>query len=206
MGAPGWPATLHEGQVEVRPLRTRDAGRWSELRTRDEAWLRKWEGRPPDTPDTSWADRHSPVAFGAALRTWRREAKAGRCLPFAVTLDGALVGQLTVMSIVRGAFRSGAVGYWVASEVAGQGVTPTALALVVDHCFGPVGLHRIEVSIRPENGASLRVVEKLGFRQEAVHERYLHIDGAWRDHLGFALTVEDVPEGLLARWRASQRS
>ena len=206
MSVPGWPATLHEGRVGVRPLRTRDAGRWSELRIRDERWLSPWEGRPPDAPDSSWADRHNPVAYGIALRTWRREAKAGRCLPFAVTLDGDLVGQVTVMSVVRGAFQSAAIGYWVASEVAGQGVMPTALALVVDHCFSEVGLHRVEVNIRPENGPSLRVVEKLGFRREALHEQYLHIDGAWRDHIGFALTAQDVPDGLLARWRASQKA
>jgi hypothetical protein len=71
----------------------------------------------------------------------------------------------------------------------------------VDHCFLTLGLHRIEVNIRPENRASLRVVEKLGFRPEGLRRRYLHIDGAWRDHLTFALTVEDVPEGLLPRWR-----
>jgi ribosomal-protein-alanine N-acetyltransferase len=204
MAAPGWPATLHEGRVGLRPLRTRDAARWSELRVRDEAWLAPWEGRPPAAPESSWADRHSPMAFGVALRTWRRDAKEGRSLPFGVTLDDRLVGQVTAMSVVRGAFQSAAVGYWVSSEVAGHGVMPTAVALLVDHCFGPVGLHRVEVNIRPENAPSLRVVEKLGFRRESVHERYLHIAGAWRDHLGFALTVEDVPDGLVARWRASQ--
>ena len=73
------------------------------------------------------------------------------------------------------------------------------MALVVDHCFGRLGLHRIEVNIRPENAASLRVVEKLGFRDEGLRPRYLHIDGAWRDHLSFALTTEEVPDGLLAR-------
>jgi [ribosomal protein S5]-alanine N-acetyltransferase len=85
-------------------------------------------------------------------------------------------------------------------------VIPTALALAVDHCFFTVGLHRIEVNIRPENHASLRVVEKLGFRQEGLRERFLHIDGDWRDHLSFALTTEDVPGGLLQRWRASRQS
>ena len=46
------------------------------------------------------------------------------------------------------------------------------------------------------------MVEKLGFREEAYHARYLHIDGAWRDHVGYALTTEDVVAegGLLARW------
>lgn len=201
MGAPGWPATLHDARVGLRPLRTRDALRWSDLRTRDERWLAPWEGLPPSAPASTWAERHTPAAYGAALRVWRREAKGGRALPFGITYDGELVGQVTVMSIVLGAFRSGAIGYWVASEVAGRGVAPTAVALLVDHCFSEVGLHRVEVNVRPENAPSLRVVAKLGFRQEAQHERYLFIDGAWRDHLSFALTTEDVPDGLLARWR-----
>lgn len=100
----------------------------------------------------------------------------------------------------------GSAGYWVARDVAGRGVIPTALALAVDHCFFTVGLHRIEVNIRPENQASLRVVEKLGFRQEGIRERFLHIDGDWRDHLSFALTADEVPNGLMRRWRASRQS
>jgi ribosomal-protein-alanine N-acetyltransferase len=61
-------------------------------------------------------------------------------------------------------------------------------------------LHRIEIAIRPENTASLRVVEKLGFRYEGHKERYIHINGAWRDHYIFALTKEEVPSGVLNRW------
>ena len=81
---------------------------------------------------------------------------------------------------------------------------PTAVALVVDHAFTEVGLHRIEVNIRPENAASLRVVEKLGFRDEGVRPGLLHIAGAWRDHRSFALTAEEVPDGLLARWHETR--
>ena len=79
-----------------------------------------------------------------------------------------------------------------------------AVALATDHCFRGVGLHRVEVNIRPENGPSLRVVEKLGFRDEGVRRAFLHIDGGWRDHRTFALCAEEVPQGLLARWRASR--
>ena len=71
---------------------------------------------------------------------------------------------------------------------------PTAVAMAVDHCFGPVGLHRVEINIRPENAASLRVVAKLGFRPEGLRPRYLHIDGDWRDHLVFALNAEEAGE------------
>ena len=197
--APGWPASLVSGSVGVRPFRLRDAQAWSDCRTRNKEWLAPWDGRRPDLPIVSWEDRHTPAAFAATLRIMRRDSRAGRSLPFAVLQNGRLVGEVTVANLVRGAFQSATVGYWVDSAVAGQGVIPTALALVVDHCFTAVGLHRIEANIRPENGPSLAVVRKLGFRDEGLQPRYLFIDGAWRDHRSFALTVEDVPEGLLSR-------
>jgi ribosomal-protein-alanine N-acetyltransferase len=138
----------------------------------------------------------------------KRAARRGDSMPFAVCLredDGSerLVGHINLGSIVRRAFSSAYVGYWVDSRVAGRGVIPTALALAVDHAFGAGGLHRVEINIRPENGPSRRVVEKLGFREEAYHPRYMHIDGAWRDHLGYAMTSEEVAAegGLVARWR-----
>ena len=198
--ARGWPVSLEDGRVGLRPLRVRDATAWSEVRIRNEKWLSPWEGRPESQPVATWAERHSPVVFTAMLRNVRKESRAGRTLPLAITYDGKLAGQITASNVVRGAFDSASVGYWVDGAVAGRGVLPTALAMPVDHCFGPVGLHRIEANIRPENAASRRVVEKLGFREEAMHLRYLFIDGAWRDHLSFAVTREDVPEGMLRRW------
>ena len=81
-----------------------------------------------------------------------------------------------------------------------------AVALVADHAFAPVGLHRLQADIRPENRPSQRLVERLGFRQEGLLRRYLDIDGDWRDHLSYALLAEDVPGGLLARWRAARPS
>jgi ribosomal-protein-alanine N-acetyltransferase len=197
MTAPGWPARLAHGTVEVRPLRARDLRAWCEVRIRNERWLAPWEGRPPSSPPASWRDRNSPAVFSAMLRMQRKEARAGRQLPFAVVVAGELRGALTVAGVTRGAFDSAHVGYWVDEDVAGRGVTSTALALVLDHCFGPVALHRVEANVRPENAASLRVVRKLGFTQEALHRRFLFIDGAWRDHLGFALLAEDVRGGVL---------
>jgi ribosomal-protein-alanine N-acetyltransferase len=145
------------------------------------------------------------MSFPAMVRNLRRQARRGQVLPFVVTYDGELVGQLTVGGITHGSLCSAHIGYWIDSRVAGRGVMPTAVALSVDHCFLVLGLHRIEVNIRPENTASLRVVEKLGFRDEGLRRAYLHIDGAWRDHRTFALTAEEVPGGLLARWRSRQQ-
>ena len=186
----------------IRPLRLRDGATWVEVRTRNEEWLVRWEATPPgfDNPGITWNDRQSMSIYTAMLRSLRRQAKEGSALPFAITYEDRFCGQLTVGNVVRGAFNSAYVGYWVDQAVAGRGVMPTALALVVDHCFGPARLHRVEANIRPENVASQRVVEKLGFREEGLHRRYLAIDGAYRDHIGYAITTEDVPEGMLRRW------
>jgi [ribosomal protein S5]-alanine N-acetyltransferase len=205
-GPPGWPAVLSDpaSGVVLRPYHRGDAAAWSQSRRANEEWLSVWE---PTPPSGSWAELNSPAAFRVVHRELRRVARAGTAMPFAVWLGSdsgseRLVGQVTLGNIVRRAFCSAYAGYWIDSRVAGRGIIPTALALAVDHAFAAGGLHRIEVNIRPENKASRRVVEKLGFREEAYHARYLHIDGAWRDHVGYALTTEDVsPEGgLLARW------
>lgn len=203
MSQPGWPAVLVDGPVVLRPYRRGDARAWVDVRRANERWLARWE----PTPYGSWYELNSLAAFRAVHADLRRSARQGTAMPFAVCLDDGesperLVGQLTLGNVVRRAFCSAYAGYWVDADVAGRGIIPTALALAVDHAFAVAGLHRIEVNIRPDNVASRRVVEKLGFRQEAYHYRYLHIDGAWRDHLGYALTSEDVAAegGLLARW------
>jgi [ribosomal protein S5]-alanine N-acetyltransferase len=203
----GWPATLTEphllpGAVMLRPLHTRDAAAWREARVRNADWLRPWEPTNPETP----LHASSLGPYVSMVRTMRREARRGITLPWAVTYDGRFAGQVTVGNIVWGSARSGSVGYWIDEEVAGRGVIPTALAMALDHCFTVVGLHRIEATIRPENRASRRVVEKLGFRDEGIRHRSLHVDGAWRDHICYAMTAEDAAPGVLARWRSAVRT
>jgi ribosomal-protein-alanine N-acetyltransferase len=200
---PGWPAVLADGPVLLRPYRRGDGRAWSEVRIANQEWLAPWESAPPGP----WAEMNSVRAYSYVYQDMKRAARRGDSMPFAVCLreNGRenLVGHINLGNIVRRAFSSAYAGYWVDARVAGRGVIPTALALAVDHAFGPGGLHRIEVNIRPENKPSRRVVEKLGFREEAYHQRYMHIDGGWRDHLGYALTSEELAAegGLLARWR-----
>ncbi|MCY9785918.1 GNAT family N-acetyltransferase [Nocardiopsis sp. EMB25] len=193
----GWPVTLYEGAVALRPLRLRDAAALRDARSRNAEWLRPWEPTYPEMPLRTTG----LTPYVAMLQAIRREARQGLSMPWAITFGGEFVGQLTVGAIVWGSARSAQVGYWIDSAYAGRGITPTAVALAVDHSFFRVGLHRIEANIRPENRASRRVVAKLGFRDEGVRRRQLHIDGAWRDHICYAITAEEVPHGLLRRWR-----
>lgn len=194
-----WPVELADGPVGLRPIRQRDQRAWREVNQRNRAWLRPWEATIPPPPPG-----HFPPArptFRQMVRQLRGEAEAGRMLPFVVLYEGRLVGQLTVAGVTWGSMCSAHIGYWVDESVAGRGVMPTAVALVTDHCFLTLGLHRLEICVRPENAPSRRVAEKLGFREEGIRPRYLHIDGAWRDHLVYALTAEEVPEGVLPRWQ-----
>jgi ribosomal-protein-alanine N-acetyltransferase len=185
--------------VGVRPIRLRDRAAWREVRARNLEWLRPWEATLPP------GSFPAPSSYSGMVRDARRAARAGTALPFVITYDEQLAGQVTVTGVTWGSARWGQVGYWVDLGLAGRGVTPTAVALVADHCFDTVGLHRLEIAVRPENAASLRVAAKLGFRREGHAPRYLHIDGAWRDHVLLALTAEEVGRGVLDRYLGGRR-
>ena len=189
----GWPVRLRSGEVAVRPLAASDARAWRDARRRNVAWLAPWDATaPPGAPAR-------PSSFGSLVRRLHRQARAGTTYPFAVDVGGRFAGQITVNNIVRGSAQFASIGYWLDRRYAGRGVMPRAVALVIDHCFTTAGLHRVEIAIRPENSNSLRVVEKLGIREVGYAPRYLHIDGSWRDHRIYAVTVEECPDGMLAR-------
>lgn len=187
---------LREGRVAIRPIRVRD---WKVLERElfdNRSWLRTWEATHPG----------GTVSFDSrgSIRSLLAHARAGNGVPFAVEYDGEFAGQLNVSGMSYGSLSSASIGYWVAERFAGKDVTPTAVAMATDHCFFTLGLHRMEICIRPENAPSLRVVEKLGFRYEGLRRRFIHINGDWRDHFCFALTVEEIPEGVLQRWRSGR--
>jgi ribosomal-protein-alanine N-acetyltransferase len=185
--------TLRDGGVTIRPIRLRDSRALEQELISNRAWLRTWEATNP----------HGPIGFDsrASIRSLLSNWRSGYGVPFAVEYDGEFAGQLNVSGLSYGSLSSASIGYWVAERFAGRNVTPTAVALATDHCLFSLGLHRMEICIRPENAPSLRVVEKLGYRYEGLRRRFIHINGDWRDHFCFALTVEELPTGLLRRWK-----
>ena len=183
--------------VILRALHRKDRREWEALRAENLEWLRPWEATSPEPVVAR-------LPFRQLVRQFDREGAEGRLQPFAIETEGRLVGQMHLFGIAWGSLRSACAGYWVAESVAGQGIMPLALAAACDHAFLGLGLHRVEVNIRPENVASLRVVEKLGFRDEGLRLSYLHIAGEWRDHRSFALTSEDLGRSsLVERWNHS---
>jgi len=180
------------GKVELRLVRTRDARALQQELLSNRSWLQRWEATIPN--GTASFDMR------VGIRRLLQQYRDGAGYPFVMLYDGEIAGQLNIWGISRGSLCSATIGYWVSERFAGRGITPTAVALATDASFTEYGLHRMEICIRPENAASLRVVQKLGFRYEGLRRKYIHIDGDWRDHYAFALTREDVPRGVLTRW------
>ena len=183
---------LTHNEVSVRVVRLKDAKRLERLVLGNREWLRPWEATNPEGPNS--------FDIKAQIRGLLKQMAKQQGLPLVIEYDGRVVGQLNVSNIMFGSVGSCIIGYWIAPEVAGKSITTTAVALTTDYLLNVAGLHRVEIDIRPENAASLRVVEKLGFRYEGLKERFIHINGDWRDHYVFALTFEDVPGGVLNRY------
>lgn len=199
--------SLRWGALVLRPLLKSDEAAWQLVRQRNAAWFGEWDATAPP------GHQGEVQKFADLVAMHRRNAKAGQSLPFAMAWDPdyptgphdddrtRLIGQVTVANIVYGSGQFASIGYWIDPAFAGRGLTPASVAIAADYAWQVMGLHRIEIAIRPENARSLRVVEKLGFRHEGQRPRFLHIDGDWRDHDVFALNVEEVPGGLLKRFR-----
>lgn len=184
--------SAHYGRVGIRLIRSRDARRLQHELAENRSWLSPWEATIPGGVPS--------LDMRVAARRLLQQYRDGSTYPFVMEYDGVAVGQLNVWGVSRGSLQSATIGYWISEQFAGRDITPTAVALATDLSFRKFGLHRMEICMRPENTASMRVAQKLGFRYEGLRQRYIHIDGDWRDHLCFALTSEDVPEGVLSRW------
>lgn len=179
--------------VTLCEMAGRDHARAEELRANNREWLAPWEATVPVGYPT-------PVpTFDEYTRRTRHLVRVGKVMPLAIFVDSRQVGQVTISDITRGACHSATIGYWVIPEVAGRGLMTLAVAMAFDLAFTDLGLHRVELNIRPENARSLAIPRHLGLRQEGVRRRYINIASAWADHVSFAATAEEVPLGGYVR-------
>jgi [ribosomal protein S5]-alanine N-acetyltransferase len=189
------PLPLHSEGVTLRLLRRRDARTLEQLLLSDRAWLEPWEATVPG--------RVGQINGRSLVSGLLSQFRDGFGLPLVIEVNGRIVGQLNVANILYGSVGSANIGYWIARRHAGRGIIPRAVAMAIDYLLLEGGLHRVEIDIRPENSASLRVVEKLRLREEGLKQRFININGSWADHRSFAVTKEELRPNLVSRLSAS---
>jgi ribosomal-protein-alanine N-acetyltransferase len=177
------------GRVLLRPLRVDDWDAWREVRLRCREWLERWEPRPEVGSSDPALERE---AFRARCGAWDRQRHFDAAYGFGLFLsDGRFAGEVSLGSVQRGPFQMGHVGYWIDESLAGHGYIPEGVVLMMRHAFETLQLHRLEAAIVPRNIASRRVAEKLGLRDEGTAVRFLQIQGAYEDHVRYAITAEE---------------
>ncbi len=177
---PGW-------RIWVSTLVEADYPVWYEVRNRCRDWLVPWEPRPKGAPLAP----EDAASFSTRCVMRERERQLGTGFGFGIFLEGRFCGEVTLSSIQRGPFQNGSIGYWIDQDLAGKGLVPEAVVVVLQYAFESLHLHRIEVAIIPRNASSRRVMEKLALRTEGVALGFLEINGEWEDHVRYAITAEE---------------
>jgi ribosomal-protein-alanine N-acetyltransferase len=190
-----WPVTLAGESILLRPARFRDKSKWDAVRAENKEWLTPWEATlprvPEETPESEFISKRP--SFYSMVSAINREARAGRSYSFMMWKDANLVGQITMGGVIFGAMRGAHIGYWIDRNYANKGLTTDAVNTLTRFGFEGLGLHRIEINVRPENAASCQVALKAGYQFEGDRPNFLHIAGAWRDHKCF-VKVNDLVE------------
>ena len=174
------PAVAGEGLV-LRAPQYSDYAEWAALREASCDFLTPWE---PTWP----ADDLARASFRRRIKRYSEDQRSDLAYPFFIFRkgDNRLIGGLTLSNIRRGCAQAGSLGYWMGAAYARQGHMTAAVGAVLPFAFGTLRLHRVEAACIPANIASVRLLEKTGFRREGFARQYLCIDGLWQDHLLFA--------------------
>ena len=174
--------------IELRAPEMRDYDAWAALRGQSRQFLAPWE---PVWP----ANDLTRPAFRARMRRYALDARADATYPIFVFRegDGVLLGGLTLGQIRRGVAQAASLGYWMGAPHAGQGYMTAAVRAILPFAFDTLHLHRVEAACLPNNEASIRLLERVGFTREGYARNYLCIAGQWRDHLLYAILASDLP-------------
>lgn len=173
--------------MTLRPVALTDAASLADVLTRSREYMRPWD---PARTEAFYTPQGQVERLTALLA----DRDTGRVMPWVVAdAEDRVVGSFTLGAIELGPFRSGRLGYWVDVDQAGRGLATAAVRRICELARDGLGLHRVEAGTVVENTASQRVLVKSGFEQVGTAPRYLHINGAWRDHRLFQRILHDGP-------------
>jgi [ribosomal protein S5]-alanine N-acetyltransferase len=168
-------------RIILRTPQMADYQAWVALREESREFLTPWE---PTWP----TDDLTRSAFRQRIRRYAEDLRTDQAYPFFLFRkdDNALVGGLALANIRRGVAQAGSLGYWVGARYVRQGYMTAAVRALLPAAFDLLRLHRVEAACIPTNIASVRLLERTGFRREGYARAYLCINGIWQDHLLYA--------------------
>jgi [ribosomal protein S5]-alanine N-acetyltransferase len=180
------PPIVGDGVI-LRMPQMSDFAAWVELRETSRKFLTPWE---PTWP----ADDLTRPAFRQRMKRYAEDLRTDQAYPFFLFRkgDNALVGGLALANIRRGVAQAGSLGYWVGAPHVRRGYMSAAVRSLMPVAFDVLRLHRVEAACIPTNLASIRLLEKCGFRREGYARQYLCINGFWQDHLLYARLRTDA--------------
>ncbi|WP_324789343.1 GNAT family protein [Streptomyces sp. H51] len=172
--------------TSIRLIDPSDGPALAESLARDRQAYKRWMPARPE-------EFYTPEGQTAVIESLLESHGKGITWPGAVVFDGAVIGQVTIGSILRGPFQKGFLGYWISSRHQGLGHTSRAVGLALRIAEEELGLHRLEAHTQLENLASQAVLRKHGFRSWGVAHEHFYADGAWRDEVFWERKLKDGP-------------
>ena len=172
-------------RITLRPYRDDDADALLALYG-DPVVTRWWSHEP-------WSDRQQAIEY---LERMRRDRENSEFYPWAIAANegDALIGTAALYEIDR-THKRGMLGYSLSPSMQGRGYAGDALRLLIDFAWSSLELQRIEADTDPENIASRRLLERLGFVFEGSMRKRWFVHGAWHDTSWYGLLREDAQTG-----------
>ncbi|MCF2717115.1 GNAT family N-acetyltransferase [Paenibacillus sp. UKAQ_18] len=182
--------STHPG-LQIRLLQVSDVKRLLEIRRENFNFFKPFE---PERPEIYFTLEEQARLISNGLEA----AQAGQGYTFGLFLpeNDKLIGRMELSGIARGPFQNANLGYFVDPAYHGQGYATSAVKDIIRYALNELDLHRIQAGVMPRNTPSNRVMEKAGFRREGLALNYLKINGVWEDHVLYAVTAEDLQNGV----------
>ena len=169
----------------LRPIRIGDGAALARAYVANRDHLAPWEPSRAESFFTQeFQERHAQEC--------ETDATSGRSIRFVIESDdGEIRGRMNLNNIVRGAFWSADLGYWIDVSRLRRGLASRAVERVAAHAREELRLHRLQAATLLHNIGSQRVLAESGFERIGLAPKYLRIAGEWQDHLLFQLLLEE---------------
>jgi len=111
---------------------------------------------------------------------------------FCIDIENEVIGMISLYFQSKNRFKTGEVGYWLAQKFWGQGIMPKILKLFINYSFKNYDLERMEAIVYEWNKASMKVLEKNGFKLEGIAKNSAIKNNKLIDEYKFAILKNEV--------------